>query len=265
MTELLRVSVKQLEMAYNCPRKWAYHYLFKVPELKSQALEVGIQLHSQMEALLTGKPPAHGPETEIGKMARALMQYAEPRSVRAISEIVELVPLPQYGVKVDLRCDFMDRPLFQDWKTTGAPSKTAKLENGKLWALSDLTNDFQFNVYAFLLLSVRWRGEPSATGRWCFVSKEFKPGKDPKTWTVEKTSTFAEAKAWWERYCVPTIVLIRDMRAMHAAGLLDSGRLVPHNAPSCEHTAHFCDAGGHCGMLSSPVMKYENLHLPVLP
>lgn len=261
----MRVSVKQLEMAFSCPRKWAYHYLQGVPQLEGEALTIGNALHAQMKGLLTGGKLAHGPETFVGKMARALMQYAEPRSPRAVSEIVKLVPLPEYGVKVDLRCDFMDQPKFKDWKTTGAPSRTAKLKNGKLWALADLTNDFQFNVYAFLLMREHWAGCTEVEGEWCFVSKKFKPGQTPKTWTVPKKITWAEAKAWWDRYVVPTIALIRDMREAWAAKQLDSARLVPHNPSSCEFSGHFCDAAGHCGMVSSPIMTYQELHLPVLP
>lgn len=261
----MRTSVKQLEMAFNCPRKWAYHYLEGVPQLEGEALSIGNALHAQMNALITGQPTKHGPETFIGKMARALMQHAEPRSVRAVSEIIKLVPLPEYGVKVDLRCDFMDCPEFKDWKTTGAPSKTAKLQSGKLWALSDLTNDFQFNVYAFLLMAEHWRGVREVKGTWCFVSKKFGKGQTPKTWTVSKTITFDEAKTWWDRYCVPTIALIRDMKAAWLKKEVASARAMPHNPNSCEWTGHFCDASGHCGMVSSPVMDYEHLHLPVLP
>lgn len=261
----MRTSVKQLEMAFNCPRKWAYHYLEGVPQLEGKALLVGNQVHDQMKALGRGTPCKYGPETEVGKMARALIGYAEPRSVRAVFEIEKMVPVPEHGVTVHLRCDFMDRPKFKDWKTTGAPSKTARLQNGKLWALSDLTNDFQFNVYAFLLMREHWRGEPEVEGEWCFVSKKFKKGQTPKTWTVPKKITYSEAKAWWDKYVVPTIALIREMKLAWAEKHLDSARLVPHNPDSCEWTGHFCDASGRCGMVSSPVMDYEHLHLPILP
>jgi PD-(D/E)XK nuclease superfamily len=262
--DLLRVSVKQLEMAFSCPRKWAYHYLEGVPQLEGEALAVGNALHAQMKALLTGTKPAHGPETFIGKMARELMQYAEGRSVRAVSEIVKQVPLPRYGVRVDLRCDFMDRPKFKDWKTTGAPSRTAKLQNGRLWALADLTNDFQFNIYAFLLMEDHWKGTTEVEGEWCYVSKKFQSGQTPKTWTVKKVITYAEALAWWETYCVPVIALIKELKALWAEKQLDRARMVPHNPASCEWTGHFCDAAGHCAMVSSPVTDYKGLHLPVL-
>lgn len=267
----MRVSVKQIQRAHACPRQWAYHFLERVPEIKGPALVQGNELHVQMKALLTGETPPFGPESPIGKMARELMVYAEPRSVNAVSEIVRLVPLPEWGVKVELRCDFMDitppgggRPIFKDWKTTGAERPTSKLQDGRLWALNDLTNDFQANIYAFLLMHEHWK-VPEVDAQWCFASKKFKAGKTPRTWSVEKHFTYAEARSWWERYCVPIIELIREMRASWAEKQLDSARLVPHNPDSCEHTGHFCDAAGLCRFVSSPIGDYSSLHLPVLP
>jgi hypothetical protein len=270
MTDLLRVSVKQIEMAHNCPRKWAYHYLEGVPQLEGEALAVGNALHEQMKRLIRGEPPVHGPETFIGKMARELMTYAV-RSPKAVSEIIRQVPLPEYGIKVDLRCDFMDLTpptgpfaIFKDWKTTGAERKTSKLKDGRLWALSDLTNDFQANIYAFLLMHDHWK-VPELDAQWCFVSKKFSKGQTPRTWTVEKHFAYAEARSWFETYCLPAIQLIRDMREAWKEKALDSARLVPHNPASCEFSGHFCDAGGHCGFISSPIGDYKSLHLPVLP
>lgn len=270
MTELLRVGVKQIEMAFNCPRKWAYHYLEGVPQLEGENLAVGNALHEQMKRIIRGEVPAYGPETFIGKMARELMMYAEPRSQLAVSEIIRQVEMPEYGIKVDLRCDFMDMcpldspvPIFKDWKTTGAPSKTAKLKTGRLWALNDLTDDFQANIYAFLLMHAHWKVN-EVNAEWCFVSKKFSAGQTPRTWTVPHHFTYEVAKAWFEKYCMPTIQLIRDMREAWKEKALDSARVVPHNPVSCEFSGHFCDAAGHCGFISSPIGDYKSLHLPVL-
>jgi hypothetical protein len=271
MTDLMRVSVKQLEMAFNCPRKWCYHYLEGVPQLEGEALSVGNALHEQMKNLIRGEPCKHGPETFTGKMARELLQYAEPRSPKAVSEIIKLVELPEFGVKVDLRCDFLDlcppgKPfaLFKDWKTTGAERASSKLPNGKLWALAALDNDFQANIYSFLLMEKFWPSVRELDAEWCFVSKKFKTGQTPRTWTVPHHFHYAAVRSWFETYCVPTIKLIRDLRAAWAAKQLASARLVPHNPSSCEFKGLFCDAAGHCAMRISPVMKYDELHLPVL-
>ena len=270
MSELLRVSVKQLRMAHSCPRQFAYHYLFKVPAIQGPALVVGNHLHSQMQALIQGQPEPHGPESHIGKMARELMVYASPRSPKAVSEIVRIIELPEYGIKVDLRCDFMDLcppddpvAVFKDWKSTGAERPHSKLPNGEFWALQTLEHDWQANVYAFLLMHAHWK-VPAVRAEWCFVSKKFKEGQTPRTWMVSHVFEYQTSKAWFERMVPPVVALMRELRGAHAAGALTTGHLVPHNPRSCEFKGLFCDASGHCRMISSPVMTYANLHLPVL-
>jgi hypothetical protein len=268
MTEMMRCSVKQLEMAYGCPRKWAFHYLEGVPQIEGEALSIGNAVHHDMKCLILGQPPKHGPETFVGKMCRALLPYAENKSGRHVSEIITQVHLPEYGLKVDLRADYLDRPVFKDWKTTGAPTKGAKLPvpggGQKFWAKQSLLDDFQANIYAFLLMREHWRGLTECDAQWVFVSKKFKAGQEPKVWTVEQHFTFMQAKEWFETYVVPVAELIRSMREAWTAKALDRARLVPHNPKSCEGVGTFCDASGHCAFVSSPVMTYQQLHLPVV-
>ncbi len=270
MADLLRTSVKQLEMAYNCPRKWAYHYLEGVPQEEGEALAVGNAVHHDMKCLILGQPPKHGPETFIGKMCRELFSnYVKNTSGRHVPEIIKQVELPEYGLKVDLRADYLDRPLLKDWKTTGAPYKTATLPmmggGKKFWALQSLENEFQPNVYSFLLMRDHWRGVTRIPAEWCFVSKKFKEGKAPKTWTVGHVFEWEATKAWFEKYVVPTAELIRQMKAAWTQKLLDTARNVPHNPKSCETAGLFCDAAGRCRFISSPVMQYEDLQLPRMP
>lgn len=264
----MRCSVKQLEMAYNCPRKWAYHYLEGLPQIEGEALSVGNDVHHDMKCLIAGVAPKHGPETFVGKMCRALLPYAQNKSGRHQSEIVKLVKLPEYELEVDLRADYLDRPTFKDWKTTGAPHRTATLPapggGKKFWAKQNLENDFQANIYAFLLMSDHWRGLTDVDAEWVFVSKKFKAGQEPKVWTVEHHFTYQQAKAWFETNVVPVAELIRSMREAWTSKELDRARLVPHNPKSCEGCGTFCDAAGHCAFVSSPVMTYEQLHLPVM-
>lgn len=260
----LRVSVKQLEMAHACPRKWAYHYLEGVPQVDGEARVVGNAVHHDMKMLLTGGAPKHGPETFVGKMCRELLPFAQNTSGRHVSEIIKVVRLPEYGLRVDLRADYLDRPLLKDWKTTGAPRPNAKLPNGKFWAPQSLEKMWQPNIYAFLLMRDHWPGTEAVHAEWVFVSKKFGKGQTPRVWPLRHTFTFEAAKQFFETYAVPTADLIRSMRAAWDARQLDSARLVPHNAPSCERRGNFCDAAGHCGMVSSPMMSYEQLHLPVL-
>lgn len=270
MPEVLKTSVKQLEMAYNCPRKWAFHYLEGVPQVEGEALAIGNAVHADMKALITGKPTKHGPETFIGKMCRALFaEYVKNESGRHVSEIVRYVDLPEYKLNVQLRADYLDRPKFRDWKTTGAPSRHATLPapggGKKFWALQSLENDFQANIYAFLLMRSHWRGQDPVEAEWCYVSKKFKDGQTPRVWSVPHVFTYVAAKAWFEHYVLPTADLIRDMRTAWHEKLLDKARLVPHNPKACEGSGLFCDAAGHCAFKSSPVMTYSDLRLPALP
>lgn len=262
---LLRVSVKQLKMAHACPRQWAYHYLYNVPAVESPALYIGNCVHAQMKAYLQGTEPPHLPESQYAKMARELMRYASPRSPEAVSEIEKVIELPEFGIAVDLRCDFMDpdpgrdRPVFKDWKTTGAQRKTEKIK-GKFWTLQSLEDDWQANVYAFLLMESLWSGSNMIDAEWCFVSKKFELGQTPRSWVVPHTFEYKKTREWFERMVPPVVELIRDMREAR----LDNARIVPHNPSSCEFSGLFCDASGHCRMVSSPVTTYEALHLPLL-
>lgn len=260
MQELMRCSVKQLKMAFECPRKWAYHYLFGVEQLEGPTLAEGNAVHHQIDCYLKGKTPPYTPETSFAKMARALIKYAEPRSPEAQSEVKQLVELPEYGIKVDLRCDFLDPWYFKDWKTTGASGPKAKLPNGEYWTLQTLENDWQARIYAFLLMHKVWRGVTEVGAEWCYVCKKFDPGQEPKTWSVGGVFQYIETKEWFDTYVPPVVQLIKDLRASH----LKDARLVPHNAKSCEFSGRWCDAAGHCRFISSPVMTYEELHLPVL-
>jgi len=251
-------------MAYNCPRKWAYHYLEGVPQVEGEALAVGNAVHAEMKRLIEGAPPQHGPESFVGKMCRELFQYVKNESGRHQSEIVKQVHLPEYKLKVDLRCDYLDRPCFHDWKTTGAERPTSKLPNGNFWALQSLDSCWQARIYAYLLMRDHWRGLQEVTAKWCFVSKKFKDGQTPRTWQVVRTFDWAETLAWFETYVVPTAELIREMRQAWTEKQLARARDVPHNPPACESRGLFCDAAAHCRFTSSPVMTYNELHLPVI-
>jgi len=267
MSDLLRCSVKQLELAFNCPRRWAYHYLEKQQQFDGPALRDGNAVHHDMKCLIEGTPPVHGPETYIGKMCRALLPYAENKSGKHQSEIIKHVKLPEYGLSVDLRADYLDQPVFKDWKTTGAPHAKATLPvpggGKKFWCMQNLDNCWQARIYSHLLMSEHWR-IPEVHARWCYVSKKFKPGQEPKTWVVERTFEYHENKAWFEKYVLPTADLIRQLRQAWDEKQLDNCRIVPHHPRSCEGVGTFCDVSGRCGFISSPVMSYKDLHLPII-
>lgn len=270
MTDLLYLSVKQLEQVLGCPRKWALHNLFDAPYMPNQYAEEGNEVHAEIDAMIKGRSQL-APESRTAKMAAALYQrYAANRSHGAQSEIRKTISLPQYGVKVALRCDFADLappdsslPVFRDWKVTGCPGPTARLKNGEFWTPQDISGMVQTNVYAFLLMSQYWEGwgVDAVQGELCFVCRKFDHGQEPKTWHVRHVFTREAVQKWWDTYIPPAAKLIRELKAAQ----LDNPLHVPHNGHHCEFSGKFCDAAGRCKFVSSPVLKYKDLHLPVLP
>lgn len=260
--DLLFVSVKQLEQVLGCPRQWAAHNLFDVPYCWGEHSNEGNQVHDQIKCMGRGMPLPHPPESPVGKMAKELFQtYAATRSEQAVFEMHHTVALPEYGIKVALRCDFADAavPKFVDWKVTGADGKNARLRTGEFWTLQTIEHDVQMNVYAFLLMHRVWE-VPEIAGQMAFVCRKFADGKTPKVWDVPHVFRYGPTKAWWDTYVPPAVELIRELQSAKLDNLLQ----VPHNAKHCEFSGKFCDAAGRCQFRSSPVMKYADLHLPVL-
>jgi hypothetical protein len=267
---LLYLSVKQLNQILGCPRQWAMHNLFGVPYIEGGYQEEGNQVHAQMKALIRRQTPVFPPESRVGKMARELFQtFCMARSKQAVAEMHHTVALHDYGIKVGLRCDFADENTreIKDWKVTGAPDANAKLRDGSPWTPTDISGDVQFNVYAHLLMQVVWDCD-HVFGSMCFVTRKFEDGKTPKVWPLAGSGSKLnhcflrdEVQKWWDTYVPPAVQLIRDLKA---AGI-DNPLHVPHNGHHCEFSGKFCDASGRCKFVSSPVMKYKDLRLPVLP
>lgn len=253
-------------MAHECPRKWALHYLWKEPQIPTQALQDGIELHSEMARLLLGKAGRHEPESRIGKMCRALLPYADGLTGAQV-EAVACVRLPEHGTSIDLRADLICGSHLIDWKSTGAASPNATLPTPgggrKPWVPQSLQDDFQANIYSYLMM----RRDPSLTAvnaSWAYVSKKFDLGQEPRTWAVRHVFERGACSQWFERVVLPVVALMRSMRELWAEGQLPAPVLIPHNPPSCEQRGLFCDVSGRCRFLSSPITDYAGLHLPVI-
>lgn len=268
-------------MCHRCPRQWAGHYIFGHPQFQGEAALKGNHVHDQCDALLKGKPAPHAPETSFNKMAVALLergQVGDPRPA-LLSEVKELVDLPDDIV--ELRCDVLelDRRRFTDWKTTGASGPTARLPNGKFWTIQPggLAHDWQARTYAHLIMVAT--GWPSVEAQWVYVCTKFAPGQTPRTWAVPHTFERDETAAWFEAHSEPVIELMMDLQLAAApktrdprassgeklAGTLTSLQDVPHNPLSCEAKGLFCDVAGHCQFKQSPIVSYAGLHLPIIP
>lgn len=300
-----RVSVSQIKMfhpdAGGCPRKWALHYLAKVPRLPNQALADGIRLHECIQQLLQIAPdewakrwPTYlAPDHDVARVKTAQLALAMAPWVPAgrmppVVEPTDMLEVPELDTAIYIKPDLTrDRRIFVDWKTTSAVTRKSEwcLQVPEFWtngsvmgatglaALAErgirwLKDDIQARVYAHGLMQL-WR-EVRVTARWVYGSKRFNPaGDSPKTWIVEHTFERAETRAWVEKHVWPTIDTMNTIRAAHEAGRLDSPLLVPHSPAACDGVGKFCDALGWCQpsggrFLQSPV-SVEKLRLPVLP
>ena len=295
-----RVSVSQIKMfhpdAGGCPRKWALHYLSKVPRLPSPALTDGIRLHDCIRDHFHLSPDewrkrwpsfwtpnlsaTDEARVKTAQLALAMIPSTPAGDMPPISESTDMLEVPEIDTAIYIKPDLhRDRKIFVDWKTTSARTRKSDwcLQEPEFWgddlgeaelqALANrgvkfLRDDIQARVYAHGLMQL-WR-EVRVTARWVYGSKKFKPTETPKVWIVEHTFERAETRAWVERNVWPTVETMNTIRAAFEQGRIDSTLLIPHNGDSCEHTGKFCDALGYCGFQPSPI-PMGKLHLPMLP
>jgi hypothetical protein len=288
-----RMSASQLKMfhpgAGGCPRKWALHYLAKVPRIPGLALTDGIRLHECIAQRFHLSPdewakrwPAFWQpgltleaqaQVKTAQLALAMIDQTPAGNMPPLSETTDMLEVPELDTAFYIKPDLQrDRRVFVDWKTTSATSKKSE------WALQDpawyvgakfiradvkfLRDDIQARLYAHGLMQL-WH-EVKVTARWVYGSKKFAPGDTPKVWIVEHTFHRPETREWVEKNLWPTVRIMNTIRAAYEQGRIDSALLVPHNGDSCGHTGRFCDALGQCGFQPSPV-TLGKLHLPVLP
>lgn len=68
------LSASQIETYQDCPRKWAFKYIEKLPQPESDSLKLGKDTHAVLEAYLkTGKPPSMF--TKAGQVALLGIPY----------------------------------------------------------------------------------------------------------------------------------------------------------------------------------------------
>lgn len=300
-----KISVSQMKMfhpdAGGCPRRWALHYLAKVPRQTTEALLDGIMSHECLddhyklsERDWLAKWPAEFTGTEaslvehkrakFAALSVAMLHYAPHSKMPPISEADYMLDIPQIDTSFYIKPDlWADREIFVDWKTTGGlnkkyvfalqqpdfwapmpePPKTL-LFRGKRKPLRMLRDDLQARLYAHGLMQ-RWKTR-EITARWVYGSKKFKPGVTPRVWTVEHTFRRQDTAEWVEQYIWPIAQSMNTIRKAYVEKKMDTPLLVPAVPDSCEHTGHFCDAMAHCGIVNNPSpISIKHLRLPVLP
>lgn len=292
-----RMSASQLKLfhpgAGGCPRKWALHYLARVPRLPGVALTDGIRLHECAADFFQlpredwerrwplfvgpGASPADQATAKTAQLALAMAGEAPaPNGMPPLVEGTDMLEVPELDTAFYIKPDWARRAspepsIFLDWKSTSATGRTSE------WCLQDpewyagksiradvkfLRDDIQARLYAYGLMLL-WH-ETKIRARWVYGSKKFDLGQRPKVWIVEHTFHRAETREWVEQHVWPTVRTMNTIRAAYEAGRLDSALLVPHWGESCGFTGRFCDAMGHCGFQKSPV-PMGKLALPMLP
>lgn len=261
MTEPFRISVKQLEMFVNCPRKWAGHYLFEKPQFQGESAAFGDEVHKRC-ALLGRGEPLPDPESKASKLARSMVDFVELKddTLVEVNFKVPLVnPLTGRQFLVELRGDVVTHSMrtFYDYKTTGAENEDSKLQDGRRWTLDalQLLTDIQANVYAGVLFELDH--EPSWQARWIYGSKKFGPGNQPKCWPVDTTFNPQDVRQFWQDYIWPAAEQMRSLREAFDEKLIDNFVQVPHDWGSCERSGKFCDIAGLCRNQRSEVQLVE--------
>lgn len=295
-----RISASQLKLfhpeAGGCPRKWAMHYLARVPKIGGPALEDGIlvhecidDLHSLSSAEWMAKWPSTYTRLQVGEEARrakyaqlaiAMARLSPPGKSKAVSEPTyfhdDAESETSFYIKPDLH---RDEAVFVDWKTTSALTRQSPwalqlpsfwegeppkhiLKFDRMHRVRMLGHDIQANLYAYGLMT-RW-GTSEVTALWVYGCKKFGPGERPKVWPVERSFRLAEVRDYFTDVVRPTARAMNTIRDAWERGILDTPLLVPYYGESCEFIGKFCDALGHCGFKDTPI-PMSKLRLPVLP
>jgi hypothetical protein len=70
----MKISASQIALAYQCPRKWAFKYIARLPEPPSDSQSLGITVHAILENYLRDGTPIDA-TTDEGRIAQAGMRF----------------------------------------------------------------------------------------------------------------------------------------------------------------------------------------------
>lgn len=260
MSSAFYVSVKQLDMFIKCPRRWAGHYLFGIPQETGDSGKYSIEVHKRCARIGKGEvlTDLHRSET---KLALALTKHVN-FSTNPLIEMSIKAPLkgPEGNEFLfDLRGDVVDlyARTFYDYKITGAKDEQARLQNGEPWTLDGarLQRDIQSNVYAGLVFTL----EPAAdllTAKWIYASTSTQ-----NCWLVESNFKKDTNRQFWVEYIWPAATLMRRMTMGYREKRFSSLLTIPHDWSSCNEEGKFCEVLGRCNNQPSPKVTLVQLGL----
>ncbi len=283
----LRISAKQINMfgarqlkegrLGGCPRSWAAYYLdhFR-PEFLDPALIDGIKFHDVCRSLtMTGRMPEPrwlqpqvflsvqdvAPDGHFGKMARAALVHLPTRQIDVpytdtpIVWTAEAEWLFPWTTDKGVECDIDLRPdLCSDWSMIQLVD--FKSTSDKRYALLELQNDPQANLYAFGLM--KRFGRTILVAHWIYVNK-----KTHAAWRVQCVFKLDDVERWIHDNLDATIELISVARD-NKLRALD----LPGDETACQGRGFRCDFAGPCLELWGPkeprlitldeIVRYKN-------
>lgn len=227
MTDIIKVSVSQIENFSACKRKWGWRYLNGLKSPPSRAAQFGIDGHKILEEWVRNATPI--PNTELGKLVRFGIKpgyVPTPKTIHNLEHRFEIL-FPDWGVIVVGVMDFLDlhNRLVGDYKFRSQARYNLSTK--------DLECDLQANVYAYAAQYPTQNSSPINL-RWIYFNKN----SAEKVSKVEGQITAEGARTVLNKY----LPIVQEMSACHRQNL---------KAEDLELNTSECSAYGGCPYLDN--------------
>jgi hypothetical protein len=176
------ISASGIKSFSGCRRRWGFKYLSRLPDPAGASAELGVRLHSQLEAWLKrAEPPSHP------AIRAALPHCPKPGSCRSEHRITFQTDAgaafqanydavgSYFGADLRPEIVYGTRALAFDLKTTGNFKYALLSERGTLVG-TDGKSDPQATIYAEALFRA---GASAVTGKWLYVQSRNGTGVKP--------------------------------------------------------------------------------------
>lgn len=181
-TRLPIYSASQIETYKDCPRKWAWDKIDRIPRGSTAAAQLGDRVHKQLERHLLGQGFDFAADHVAADLASLAVPYLPPPKTddnleieRSFTRVLGPSSLYQYTGRIDAR-QILDEITIYDHKTTGNIQyvKTAEV----------LAADIQANLYAYESLDEY--PVPHVNAQWTYIPTRGKREVIPVTLTLSR-------------------------------------------------------------------------------